>query len=614
MSTKNNCAATRATKQFVPTLALMLMAPVWIGPHAVASDVVDNADALLTQADDTTQPVVMRAELKVMSVTLYRGRAAVTRSGRIPLRQGVYEIRVGPLPESADLDSVQASLGGSAKLLDVKSETVKLPAPSSDNPRVREALATTDAARARVADVTRRSGNNLAAQKTLDSIAAKAAADASQAIGSSLDPEKLRAQLLFLESERDRLTEASLVLATEARDAAGALAAAIAALEAAGGAPPIERFALITIAVPREGEIPLDVTYLVANASWKPSYTVRGDPEKSMLTLEFDAVVVQATGEDWKDVTLRLSTAQPTRAANPGAVEPTYIELYEPAPRSMPAVGSAAPMAPMYDARKERSNDMPGRPGEPGGAFGSPSEAGEENSMLAGLASDAAVGGTGPAVEYQLPRTFTATSDLGAERKTRVATLEATPSFTLVAQPLVESNVFLRARFRNESAYLLLPGETRMYLGTDSIGRATLAETPVGGEVELWFGKEPRVTARRELVSKKSSESGLFTKSTGIDREYRIVLENTLARAVDIEVTDRVPVSRDEAAKVELRDLTPALATDAKYLKDLRPQGVLKWALSLPPRAGGTDAKPVTLSWKTRISWPEGKIISGDVD
>ena len=92
------------------------------------------------------------------------------------------------------------------------------------------------------------------------------------------------------------------------------------------------------------------------------------------------------------------------------------------------------------------------------------------------------------------------------------------------------------------------------------------------------------------------------------------MLENTLTRTVDIEVTDRVPVSRDEAAKVELRDLTPALATDAKYLKDLRPQGVLKWALSLPPRAGGTDAKPVTLSWKTRVSWPEGKIISGDVD
>jgi uncharacterized protein (TIGR02231 family) len=593
------------------SLSSILLAIASIAPSAHAD--VRAVDAALTFIeDDTEKPVAMRADLKVSSVTLYRGRAAVTRSGQVGLRAGVYELRVGPLPESADLDSVQAKIGDDAKLLEVKTETVALPAPSSDNPRVQEALAKWEEAKAVVNDLTRQLANNGAALKTIDSIAAKVSSDASDSLGTSLDPAKLEGQLAFIAKERDRLTARELELTKAKRDAEGLVAMRQRELNAAGGTPPSERFALVTIVVPRDAEVATNVTYLVANATWQPSYTIRGNPEAGALSLEFDANVRQATGEDWNDVALVLSTAQPTRAANPSAVSPSYIELYEPAPPEtlglqakamydMPAVGSAAP-APM-----EMAPSSPGGGGE-GGAEDRAAR------IYAGLAADASVGGTGPAVEYRIPRTFTAASNADVERRTRVANLDAKPTFTLVAQPLVEQDVYLRARFRNESAYIFLPGEARMYLGADSIGRANLSEVPVGGEVELWFGKEPRVTARREMTTKKEGESGVFAKSKGIDRSYRIVLENTLTRPVDVEVWDRVPVSRNEAAKVELKDVTPALATDEKYTKDSKPQGLLKWTLALPARTSDADAKPVTISWKSRVSWPEGKLISGDVD
>ena len=269
-------------------IAALLLSTTTLAP---AADLAPRATR-----DDTERPIAMRADLEIRSVTLYRGRAAVTREAAIDLDAGLFELRVGPLPASADLESVQARLGGGAGLLDLKTETVVKPAPTSESPRVREALAAVENARLAQADLERKRANNLAAQKTIDSIAAKAAGDASQALGAGLDPEKLRAQLQFIESERDRLTADAALLEGSIRRAAGAVAAAQAALDAAGGAPPVERFALVTLAVPTAGKVPVAVTYLVRDADWAPNYTVRGDPDAGTLSLEFDAVVRQATG------------------------------------------------------------------------------------------------------------------------------------------------------------------------------------------------------------------------------------------------------------------------------------------------------------------------------
>ncbi len=577
---------------------LLLASAVLLAPLSCLA--MPAASAAVAQDDDALKPVASRAELPITSVSVYRSRAAVTRSAECALAQGVHELRVGPLPEFADLDSVQAKIGAGGKLLDVKTETTALPAPSSDNPRVREALEAVDKARAELAEVDRLSANNTATTKLIDSIAAKTAADASQALGGALDPEKLRGQIAFVEGERNRLTREGLELAKLRVKAAGELSAREKALAAAGGAPPVERYALITIAVPQGGKVPVALTYLVGNATWKPAYTVRGDPAAGALKIEFDAVVKQATGEDWSDVALVLSTAQPTRAANPSEIGAIYLDVFDPsAPR---AVSSAAPMM------------APGVPPPAGDFSGNGAMSRKAGAAIESLSNDAEVGGSGAAVEYRLPRAFTAPSDANGERRTRVANIDGKPVFTLVARPVAETDVFLRARLMNESGFILLPGQARVYLGSDSIGTAALGEIAVGGEIELWFGKEPGVTVKREVVSKKASESGVFSKSKGVDREYRVSLTNTLARAVEVELWDRVPVSRNEQVKVELTAIAPALATDAKYLKDERPQGLLKWMLPLPARVAGKEAAPVTISWKTRVVWPDGMYLAGDAD
>ena len=92
---------------------------------------------------------------------------------------------------------------------------------------------------------------------------------------------------------------------------------------------------------------------------------MRAAADRSAVSVEYDALVVQSTGEDWNKVRLSLSTAEPTRASGPPPVEPWFVDVYVPPPPV--AVGApvtramtAAPMA-MADA-------VPGSPAEPGAA------------------------------------------------------------------------------------------------------------------------------------------------------------------------------------------------------------------------------------------------------
>jgi len=65
----------------------------------------------------------------------------------------------------------------------------------------------------------------------------------------------------------------------------------------------------------RAGE--LRAVYQVADAGWKPVYRAALDSSASRVELERQAMVMQRTGEDWRGVTLRLSTGQPRPAQVP---------------------------------------------------------------------------------------------------------------------------------------------------------------------------------------------------------------------------------------------------------------------------------------------------------
>ena len=88
----------------------------------------------------------------------------------------------------------------------------------------------------------------------------------------------------------------------------------------------------VVVSVSAEGATAADLTlnYVVANAGWYPVYDLRASNTKNPVQLSYKANVFQGTGEEWKNVHLKLSTANP----NLGGLKPEllswYLDFYQP--------------------------------------------------------------------------------------------------------------------------------------------------------------------------------------------------------------------------------------------------------------------------------------------
>ena len=75
------------------------------------------------------------------------------------------------------------------------------------------------------------------------------------------------------------------------------------------------------------------LSYLVNNVSWSPKYNIRAFPTEKIMTVAYYGLINQTTGEDWTNVKLTLSTAEPF-------VGPSVPELATQNIRSKPSVTS----------------------------------------------------------------------------------------------------------------------------------------------------------------------------------------------------------------------------------------------------------------------------------
>lgn len=372
------------------------------------------------------------------------------------------------------------------------------------------------------------------------------------------------------------------------------------------GTSRVERDAIIVVDKSGAAAGKVRLNYLVDSAAWRPQYKFRADKaDKGAVLVEYLAAVVQQTGEDWSGVQLTLSTSSPTLNAAPpdlnalavsviprgtpnpmpnGINNPSKMEFAErgrqlreqvqqdylkkDVANAMKLANEAAAIDAtwqlLYSSREDLQAAMKGRGGR------SPSD-------------------EGPSVTYHIPTRISVPSRAD-EQVIEVAKIDMKPEFFYKAVPALAQHVYRQATLTNDSKYVLLPGEATMYQGTDFVGRMNLPLVAVGEQFTAGFGVDPQLQVQRCMVDKQRTTQG----GNQVHKfEYRILLSSYKSEPVDVQVWDRLPFAEVESVGVSILKMSPELSKEPLYVRESKPQNLLRWDVKLNAGVNGDKALPI---------------------
>ena len=287
----------------------------------------------------------------------------------------------------------------------------------------------------------------------------------------------------------------------------------------------------VTVQLATNTDATVRLNYQVRGPSWQPSYRAQLDTAKNQVQLERQALVVQASGEDWSNVQLVLSTGQPGRSTQSQVPRPWTLDAYQPraaqanievamAPAAAPA---PAPMRPMAE---KSVTDMPPLP-----------------------VLDVSSINTAYSTQFVVP--YKITVPASSERITLSLGHQTLPaSLVTRTTPAVEEAAYLVAQLSAPTG-IWPAGPVALFRDTAFIGQGRLdfgdAQALARG---LSFGRDEQITVRQLPTEEGTGSGGFLASKTDRKVSHRYAVTNRHTDAVQLQVLEAAPVSRNDKITV----------------------------------------------------------------
>jgi len=306
----------------------------------------------------------------------------------------------------------------------------------------------------------------------------------------------------------------------------------------------------VTLAATADAEVRL--SYRVNGPGWSPAYRALLDTTTRKVRIERQALVAQATGEDWSGVRLVLSTGQPLGATAGRLPSPWRIGL-EPPPRPQAEASFLFQAAPMAAPAAAPAPAMNPRDGEP--------------------LFDVNVFNSSFATEFSVARPLDVPSN-GQRVAMSLGQHEDTARLVVRTSPRVEAAAYLVADLAQPEG-VWPAGPLQLYRDGAFVGNGQWT-APADARLFLSFGRDELVRVQAE-PERDSQGTGGFAGSRAERRVQRsYVVENRHRTPVAVQVLEAAPVSVDEQVRV-VPQFNPQPA-DLAF--DKRP-GLALWASDL---------------------------------
>jgi hypothetical protein len=557
----------------------------------------------------------------ISNVIVYRGQALVMRTVKLELPAGGSQIVVQKLPEAIVSESIYAQVQGGATVSSVRYRERAVEEDTREEVKQLDAEIEKVQTTQRHAEAKRELifAHINALNKLADFTVAAESKDLNRGV---LQFEPLQKIIEFKENKHNEHNKEILKLDDEIHDLKKQLELLQRKRkELKAGRSKTEREAVLFVNNPKAGKVPIELNYLVNQASWLPQYNLRANPEQTIVSVEYNAVIHQASGEDWNDVTLSLSTAQPTTAAAAPALEPMKVRvappvtqggvLYEKAAAEDKKLGRQVgqeyrDLSGQFQ-QLQRSRSEMARKGK--AAQQELNVAAVSSQMMELTADKDAVRyiqtaakefarTEGVSVTYALagPITMPSRSD---QQLVNIASFKTKADFLMLATPLLTDYVYLQADIVNDSDVIMLAGPVSMYRNDEFVGKGSIELVTIGEKFTAGFGVDSQIKILREFKDKKI-ETLWGNRVESYD--YRLAINNYKNTKVKLRLLERIPYTEDEKLEIINFKTDVALSTDPEYLRTDRQKGILRWDLNLEPNTTGPKATIVTYSYAMKYS------------
>jgi len=554
------------------------------------------------------------ANSRVVHVTVYPNSALVTREVDVPAGTGIVELVVTPMPAQTVNSSLYSEGSDGIRVLTTRFRTRPIKEDTREEVRkledeIRKLQLSCERLQADMSTV-EQNLKMLAKMEDFTSVTTKTATEKA-----ALNSESCIALAKYVMDTRAEKSKELVGLKQQWQSSTEQMEFARRQMaELTAGTSRVERDAVIVVEKLNASAGKVRLNYLVDAAAWRPQYKFRAaKDEKGNIQVEYLAAVVQQTGENWNDVNITLSTAAPTLNAAPPDLKMLEVAVApRGAPQPMPP-GINAPNKMEFEQQTKNLRSQ-GQRGyvekDLGNAVKNFNDAAavEQTWQLLYSSRDELAGvvkgkqardgsDEGPSVTYDI-QTRLSVPSRPDEQIIEVARLEMEPEIFYKTVPVLAPHVYRQANLTNKSKFVLLPGEATMYQGSDFVGRMNLPLVAIGEQFTVGFGVDPQLQVQRVMVDKNRTTEG---GNQVFKFEYRILVSSYKAEPVTVQVWDRLPHAEKEAVGINLIKTAPELSKDAIYLRENRPQNLLRWDLKVEPTMNGEKALPINYEFQMAL-------------
>jgi uncharacterized protein (TIGR02231 family) len=522
---------------------------VWVALVCSLIFMVGGTRAVAARPDESVKPPAVKR------VVLYRDRAVVERQGSYQVQQGASVLRFEPLPPGLQEVSLRARLGhapnvrisGVSSWIDRRSEI--------QDARVREVNEEAQELKRKLKELSASLRTMRAVDRYLsDYEATLKKAISEQTLDATPQTAAWRDTLAALNGRRSELelkrSRGDREMGTLRSDL-GLVSKELKQLE--NPEPRAVRIVEIQLESATAQQVELGILYEMSDAGWDAIYEVREDAAGS-VQLEYSAGLRQSTEEEWQEVQLTLSTAEPAM----GGVRPKLQGLRVHAAKAPKA--AAADIA-VIDTISDRATDI----------------ALVETSAT----MEMEVRQEATSFALDLPYQVTIPRD-GRLVKVPVATAMLEGRTEYWAVPDVRKHVYRRLATSNPFPVPLLPGNVMTYHRDAYVGITRVGFVPVAGKFMVSTGTDPEIQVEQHTGTESKRSSSVF------DRTYTksVTVRNQKNRDVKVRLAYAVPVSEVEEARVTLY----RSRFSAEPSEEDEKRGHLFWDLDVPAGSSASSS------------------------